>query len=189
MRRSLPYILGAAVVAVLVIGLLQAASGEREDEGPPFVLEDALTQLKGAPAPLAALHAQPAELGVGDFEDRLAELKGYPVVVNKWGSWCGPCRAEFPIFQRVSTRLGKEVGFLGLNVIDNRDSAAAFLEERPVPYPSYVDETTSIASANGMPGGAPQTAFYDASGKRTYVKQGEYDREADLLNDIEQYAR
>src|SRR5687768_1511993 len=102
MRRSLPFILGAAVIAILVIGLIQASSGDREDEGPPFVLGDALQQLEGAPAPLAALHAQPAELVEGDFEDRLAELKGYPVVVNKWGSWCGPCRAEFPIFQRVS---------------------------------------------------------------------------------------
>jgi thiol-disulfide isomerase/thioredoxin len=189
MRRSLPFILGAAVVLALVVGLLQASGGSDREEGPPFVLADALTQLEGAPAPLAGLHAQPSELLDGDFEERLAELKGHPVVVNKWGSWCGPCRAEFPIFQRVSTRLGKEVAFLGLNVVDNRGNAASFLRERPVPYPSYRDERASIAAANGMGGGAPITAFYDASGKRTYVKQGEYKRDADLLDDIEQYAR
>ena len=187
MRRALPFVIAAAVLAVVVVGLLQARGADEETA--PFRLQDALAQLEGAPAPLAALHAQPSELVEGGFEARLKELRGHPVVVNKWASWCGPCRAEFPIFQRLSARLGKEVGFLGLNSLDNRQAAEAFLDRYPVPFPSYFDPRHTVAQANGMGGGFPTTSFYDATGRRRFVHQGQYRSQADLLADVEKYAR
>ena len=190
MRRSLPFILGAAVVAVLVIGLLQTSSGGEKDDGPKFSLQAALAQLKGAPEPLAALHDQPSELlPEAEFKTRLKALKGHPVVVNKWAAWCGPCRAEFPVFQRLSTRLGKDVAFVGLNSFDNRDNAEEFLGSFPVPYPSFVDPDEKLARSIGAPTIFPITVFYRADGKRAYVHQGPYETDADLLADIERYAR
>jgi thiol-disulfide isomerase/thioredoxin len=190
MRRSLPFALGAAVVALLVVGLLQAGGGGGTEKGPKFDLDAALAQLEGAPAPLAALHEQPsALLPEAEFEDRLKELKGHPVVINKWASWCGPCRAEFPVFQRVSTRLGKEVAFLGLNSFNNRDEAQEFIGRFPVPFPSYVDPDEKLARSIGAPANFPITVFYRADGKREYVHQGPYETDADLIADIDRYAR
>jgi thiol-disulfide isomerase/thioredoxin len=188
MRRWLPILLGAALVAVLVVGLLQAG-GKKAEPTAKYDLQAALGDLRGAPEPLAGLHAQAGELLDAGFEARLKALRGHPVVVNKWASWCGPCRAEFPVFQRVSTRLGKEVAFLGLNSTDNRADAGEFLEGFPVPFPSYVDPRGNLAAGNGFGKYFPTTVFYDARGTRAYVKQGEYRTDADLLADIDRYAR
>lgn len=190
MRRALPYIMGAAVLALLAVGLIQAGIESGKDEGPKFNLDAALAQLEGAPAPLAALHAQESALLEEErFAGRLRELRGHPVVVNKWAAWCGPCRAEFPVFQRVSTRLGKEVAFVGLNSFDNNQNAKEFLGRFPVPFPSYVDPDEELARSIGAPANFPITVFYRSDGKREYVHQGPYDSEADLIADIDRYAR
>jgi len=148
-------------------------------------------QFEGAPAPIAALHAQQNELldgGADAFKERLAELKGFPVVVNKWASWCAPCRQEFPYFQRQAARLAKKVAFIGVDSNDNDENARRFLEDYPVPYPSYKDPSLEIADMlEGI--GFPTTAFYDKKGELAYSKQGAYASEADLVEDIERYAR
>ena len=194
MRRLLLLLAAAALVAMLVVGLGQAGGGEEERGAPAaaFDLGAARAALAGAPGPLAALHAQSAELldgGPPAFRARLEELRGHPVVVNKWASWCGPCRIEFPHFQRLATARGKQVAFLGVNSGDNRGDAAAFLERSPVPYPSYADPREEIARSIGAPANYPITVFYDARGERTFVKQGGYATEADLAADIDRYAR
>lgn len=122
------------------------------------------------------------------YDKRVAELKGLPIVVNKWGSWCGPCRNEFPLFQRAAKRLGGDVAFLGVNVSDNRQAAYEFLNERPVPYPSYVDRRLRISTLLPPAGAAPSTGFYDADGRLTHVKAGEYKTLSDLETDIRRYA-
>ena len=148
-------------------------------------------QFEGAPAPIAALHAQQNELldgGAKAFKARLEELSGYPVVVNKWASWCPPCRAEFPYFQRQAARLSKKVAFIGVDSNDNDENARRFLEDYPVPYPSYKDPSLDIADL--LEGIAfPTTAFFDKNGKLAYSKQGGYASEADLVEDIERYTR
>jgi thiol-disulfide isomerase/thioredoxin len=188
MRRFLPLIGALVVVAIVVLGLTQAG-GESEPEGPRFVLSEALEKLRGAPAPLAALHRQPSALVEANLEDRIKELEGYPVVVNKWASWCGPCRIEFPVFQRISTAMGKEVAFLGLNSGNNREEAAAFLKDFPLPFPSLVDESGKTAREAGYGNYFPTTAFYDKAGKRIFVHQGQYTSDAALRADVEKYAR
>ena len=185
-----------ALVAVVTVGLLSAkesdggGSSAGEPAGP--TLTEARERLKGAPAPLAALHAQSSQLlggGVDAFAARLRALRGYPVVVNKWGSWCAPCRAEFPALQRQSVAKGKRVAFLGVDGQDNDDNARKFLEQFPVAYPSYVDGDLSIARSFGSVQGFPSTVFYDRKGKLAYVKQGSYSSEAALARDIRRYAR
>jgi thiol-disulfide isomerase/thioredoxin len=147
--------------------------------------------LAGSPPPLAALHKQANDLlpgGVNAYEARLAELRGYPAVVNVWASWCGPCRFEFPRLQRAAAAYGKRVAFLGIDSDDSDDAAGTFLEEAPVPYPSYTDPGKDIADSIGASLGFPDTAFYDRRGKLVYLKQGPYSHPAELRADIERYA-
>ena len=147
--------------------------------------------LAGAPAPLAALHRQGNDLldgGTDAYDKRIASLRGYPVVVNIWASWCVPCRQEFPSLQKLSARYGKKVAFLGVNSEDSDDAAATFLREAPLPYPSYTDPGKDIYDSIGGTIGFPNTAFYDRSGELVYVKPGQYPDEATLEEDIRRYA-
>ena len=162
-------------------------SGGGADQAPDY--EKALA---GAPGPLAELYEQPNRLlpgGANAFERQLAELRGYPVVVNKWASWCGPCRLEMPWFQRLSARLGKRIAFLGVDTDDSSAAAEDFLREFPLPYPSFSDPDEDIAEAMEATIGFPATAFYDSRGELAYVHQGQYASIDDLAADIERYAR
>jgi thiol-disulfide isomerase/thioredoxin len=62
-----------------------------------------------------------------------------PVVVNKWASWCGPCRFEFPFFESQAKKRKGEVAFVGVNSDDNRADARDFLDEHSVPYKHFED--------------------------------------------------
>ena len=193
MPRSVLALLAVALIAVLVIGLSQAGSDSSEAGIPgPLTRDQVLEPLAGAPAPLAALHREAnalPEATPASYRRQLRELRGYPVVVNAWASWCGPCKLEFPLFQRAASRLGKRIAFVGLNVSDAKDEAAAYLEKAPVPYPSLVDGDFKIlgAAAKGAQG-LPITIFYDAKGEQTFIHQGGYTNEQELLDDIERYA-
>jgi cytochrome c biogenesis protein CcmG, thiol:disulfide interchange protein DsbE len=194
-RRALPWLLGVVILtAVLVIGLTQAGGKQGEQSSstsaPRFDLVEAKEQLDGSPAPLAALHDQSAELlegGVPAFEDRLAALRGHPVVVNKWASWCNPCRAEFPAFQQVATERGDEIAFLGLNSSDSTQPARRFLTQYPVPFPSYVDPDEAIAREIKAPANYPITVFIDAQGKTAFIHQGGYVSKEELEADLDRY--
>lgn len=127
--------------------------------------------------------------GKAAFEKRLQEARGRPVVVNKWASWCPPCRAEFPYFARQSKKHRGEVVFLGLDAEDNDADAARFLAEFPVGFPSFRDPDSQIAASINAAVSFPTTVFIDSKGKQAYVRQGGYAREDDLAEDIERYAR
>jgi cytochrome c biogenesis protein CcmG, thiol:disulfide interchange protein DsbE len=193
MRRLLAVLAALALVVVLVVGLNQAGGGDSgASSRKPFDLAKAKRELAGAPAPLAALHAQSAQLlggGRPAFRRRLAKLEGYPVVVNKWASWCAPCRTEFPIFQSESVAKGKRVAFLGINAGDSRDPARRFLRASPLPFPSYVDPDEKIAKSIQAPANYPITVFFDARGREVYTHQGGYRKQADLAADLKRYLK
>jgi thiol-disulfide isomerase/thioredoxin len=149
------------------------------------------TALAGSPPALAALHAQRNQLlsgGTGAFKVRLSQLRGAPVVVNVWAAWCSPCRAEFPLFQATSARLGRRVAFLGVDTSDVASDARGFLAKFPVAYPSYEDPSGAIARSLAPTQGVPITAFLNRAGRVSYFHQGAYRREADLISDIRRYA-
>jgi len=181
----------AAALAVL-LALLVAACGSSTPGGDYGGSHpDYGKALAGAPAPLAKLYSQDNQLldgGTDAFDARIAELKGYPIVVNKWASWCGPCRAEFPFLQNLSARYGKRVAFIGVDSNDSDDAAKTFLGEYPVPYPSYSDPDQEIAQNLKATLGFPSTAFYDRNGDVAYLRQGAYPSEDDFRADIERYA-
>jgi len=192
MKRALTLLAAVALVAIVVIGLTQAGggSGDADKGGEPFDLAGAKQQLAGSPAPLAALHAQSNRIldgGQDAFDARLRELRGHPVVINKWASWCGPCRAELPILQRVSTERGKAIAFVGVNARDKRPAAERFAARFPVPYPSYEDPAERIARALDAPSNFPVTLFVDARGRTVFTHQGGYRSAPDLAADIDRY--
>lgn len=145
---------------------------------------------RDSPPQLASLHAQGSRLLGGSapaFKARLAELRGYPVVVNLWASWCEPCQSEFPVYQRVSVALGRRVAFLGIDGKDQNAAAASFLRRFPVSYPSYTDPNGAIESAIQAISYFPQTLYFDRRGTMVYDKAGPYLSMAELRHDIRFY--
>jgi cytochrome c biogenesis protein CcmG/thiol:disulfide interchange protein DsbE len=176
----------AVATALLAAGCGSSSGGGHGGEHPDYA-----TALAGSPAPLAALHGQANRLlggGQDAYEARLGKLRGYPVVVNVWASWCGPCRLEFPFFQRAAAQYGKRVAFLGIDSQDSDDAARTFLGEAPVPYPSYTDPDEEITASVGADLGLPDTVFYDRRGELVHLRQGPYDDVAELRGDIRRYA-
>ena len=187
MARFLPVLLSSVALAGAAVG---CASDDPDSAAPSQAA--AQRALAGSPAPLAAIHAQANELldgGPDAFEKRLAALKGYPVVVNKWGSWCGPCREEFPYFQAQAVKRGKQVAFLGVDVQESKAEAKTLLDEYPVTYPSDWDKDLKVSAVFNGVAATPATAYYDRKGKLAYLHQGVYSSERDLADDIRRYAR
>jgi cytochrome c biogenesis protein CcmG, thiol:disulfide interchange protein DsbE len=146
---------------------------------------------KGSPSPLASLHARANRLLAGGpraFKAQLATLRGFPVVVNKWASWCGPCQSEFPVFQKVAVDFGRRVAFIGIDAKDQNGQAASFLRKFPVTYPSYVDPAESIARSIQAATFYPQTIYFDRRGKPVYDHAGAYVDAGALERDIRRYA-
>ena len=187
-RRLAPLLaLSALLIAAPVVAGCGSSSGEETAGTHP----DYAKALRGAPAPLAALHQQEGELlpgGTAAFEKRIRELRGYPVVANVWASWCGPCQFEFPVLQKLSARYGKRIAFVGVNSEDDEAAAKTFLRDEPVPYPSYTDKDKAIARSLGASVGLPDTAFFDKRGKLVYLKQGPYAHDSELEQDIQRFA-
>lgn len=107
------------------------------------------------------------ELVAGGTYDA-AGHKGRVTVVNFWGSWCAPCRAEMPGLVKAYDALsGDDVAFLGINVRDpNVDQAKAFVEQYRVPYPSIRDTQSKLAlEFDVVPVNIPTTVILGKDGK------------------------
>jgi thiol-disulfide isomerase/thioredoxin len=178
--------------AAVILGLAGALAAGCSSNGPEKSASTTdFEKLEGAPAALGGLYRQPSAIlpgGQRAFDERIAALRGHPVVVNVWASWCGPCRFEFPFFQKQAVKRGREIAFLGLNSQDNRGDAEDFLDEYPLPFPSYEDGDGDVARKLRVVG-LPATAFYDRKGELAYLHQGGYPSEQKLAEDIERYAR
>jgi cytochrome c biogenesis protein CcmG, thiol:disulfide interchange protein DsbE len=177
----------AAVLAAIALAACGANNGNPDSK---LSLEQATQPLNGAPPQLTAIRSQANQLldgGRDAFDARIQALRGHPIVVNDWASWCGPCRFEFPFLQSQAAKNAKQVAFLGVDSDDSSGSAKTFLGELPLPYPSYSDPDKSIREElHGI--GYPATVFYDASGNVVFTHQGQYRTEDELAADIQKYA-
>jgi cytochrome c biogenesis protein CcmG, thiol:disulfide interchange protein DsbE len=158
----------ALFIALLVYGL--------ESRGPDDAIDDALAEGRAPTAPAFTLEVLdegriPASLrrplggALTDGRVSLSELRGTPLVLNLWASWCTPCREEAPRLQEGWERWGRRgVAYLGLNIQDLRGDARGFAERFGITHPSVRDARRGVADSYGATG-IPETFFVDARGR------------------------
>ena len=157
--------------------------------GTPTTSAEVSRALAGSPAPLAMLHQQASHL-LGSqkaLDARIRSLRGYPIVINAWASWCAPCRSEFALFAAASAEYGRKVAFIGADTNDSPGDAQAFLAQHPVSYPSYQTNTSDLNTLASV-GYLPTTIYINRSGKVVYTHIGQYDDQGVLDGDIAAYA-
>jgi len=189
-----PAALTAAALLVAVMALAAIGCGGNDSTADPGAsAPDYSKAVAKAPPMLKALYEQGGKIapgGLDAFSQQLADVEGYPVVVNNWASWCGPCRTEWPWLQQAAADDLDRVAFMGVNTDDEDAAAQTFLDGHPVPYPSFADPDKAFIDAVGATtvGGLPNTLYFDRSGELVYTHQGPYTSEAQLDADIQKYA-
>jgi cytochrome c biogenesis protein CcmG/thiol:disulfide interchange protein DsbE len=149
--RRLPrgYLIAAAVLPVLLLTLLGVSLAGRGSlpgaqigrEAPAFALSD----LNGTPV-------------------RLSDLRGRPVIVNFWASWCGPCVREFPLMrQALKDHLADELTVVGIVFNDRSENARDFMAQMGARWPAAMDPNGEVAQRYGIIG-PPESFFVDRNG-------------------------
>ncbi len=118
---------------------------------------------------------QPLRRSLRDAKVDPRELRGYPVVVNFWASWCGPCKDEAPRFAASAREHAGKVVFLAIDVQDLESDARSFLERFATPYVSVRDGGGSTYDDYGLTG-LPETYWIDARGRVVSHYAGEVSR-------------
>jgi cytochrome c biogenesis protein CcmG, thiol:disulfide interchange protein DsbE len=169
------------VVVVALVGLLVNATLNK-GEGRHLVSEVKAGGRPLAPEfelPVIWAHAEtwPARLGPVLADERVSaqELRGWPIVLNFWASWCVPCKAEAPrLVASARTHTG-EVLFLGIDVQDFESDARRFMGRYETNYVSVRDGGDSTYSAYGLTG-LPETFYLDRGGRIVAHSVGEVSR-------------
>lgn len=174
--------LGAVTLVLGLLGLL-AWKVAVEESGAGLVA--AVRAGKGPTAPSFDLpviwerdETWPDELrrALGDRRLRLEELRGHPVVLNFWASWCIPCDREAPALAASARAHAGEVAFLGIDIQDFEADAHRFLRRHDAPYVSVRDKGNRLYSAYGLTG-IPETYYLDARGRIVEHTIGEVSRD------------
>ncbi len=153
----------AGVVTIAAVGTAAALQ---------WIKPDGRIQAADSPAPGFEL----PRLGQPGSTISLDELRGRPVVLNFWASWCVPCAKEMPELQAVYDKVGSRVAFVGINHQDGRTGALDMVAKTGVRYPSGYDPEGKTAIAYGLRG-LPSTVFISADGRVLEKRIGELSRE------------
>jgi cytochrome c biogenesis protein CcmG/thiol:disulfide interchange protein DsbE len=149
-RLPLPYLIGAAVLPIVLLAILGAVLLTR--------LPTLTPATEGEPAPDFAL----ADLDGNSV--RLEDLRGRPVVVNFWASWCGPCVEEFPLLRAAADAHADDgLAIVGIVYDDRSEAARAFMEHNGGTWPAAMDPGGRVAAAYGVYA-PPQTYFIGRDG-------------------------
>jgi cytochrome c biogenesis protein CcmG/thiol:disulfide interchange protein DsbE len=141
---------GFVVLCLGLLAVLAKGFGSNPREV-PFML-------KGQAAPPFTLRALDSGIRVTS-----EQLKGRPMVINFWASWCGPCKMEHPVLEWGAREFGGEAQFLGIVFEDTEDNAKQFLSQMGASFPQLIDVNSGVAVSYGV-AGVPETYFVDAQG-------------------------
>ncbi|MFI9641228.1 TlpA family protein disulfide reductase [Micromonospora sp. NPDC051925] len=157
LRRPIAVLLAAVTAGAALVG---CSSGTEESR---CANNDGIVEC--APDQRSAAPKIAGDLLTGGRYD-VSQARGQVVVLNFWGSWCAPCRAEADDLEAsYQATKGSGVAFLGINVQDSRDKAIAF-EEGRVTYPSLFDPASRLALALDIPPNTiPATVVLDRQGR------------------------
>jgi len=126
----------------------------------------------GAPRPEVGHTAPDFTLPTPDGgEIRLSDLRGRPVVVNFWATWCPPCRYEVPALEQAHRELGGDAIILGVDVQESAATVQSFASEVGMTYPVVLDARAEVARAYRVRA-YPTTYFIDSRGMITHVVTG-----------------
>jgi cytochrome c biogenesis protein CcmG/thiol:disulfide interchange protein DsbE len=171
-RRRWIVVLQVATVG-LVVGLLALLIWRVIDQGRGAHLVSLIREGKKPPAPSFVLPVlwdrsdtwpEDARQALADGKLSPAELRGRPVVVNFWASWCVPCKKEAPLLAMSARAHRGKVIFLGIDVQDFKGDARRFLKRYDTPYVSVRDGSGSTYDDYGLTG-VPETYWFDARGR------------------------
>ena len=193
-RRTTVALVAVVVVAAAVVLVVRAGGGGKGLAPEAGTGQVATVAAGVSVVPQAQRRPLPAFTGqtLDDQEIDLAALRGRPLVLNFWASWCGPCRAEQEGLELASKTLaGRDVRMVGVNIRDDRGAAASYLQEFRVGYPSLFDRPALLPARLGAlgPQAPPYTLVVDAQGRvaaRVFgaLPGGRPDRQAALLTDL-----
>ena len=203
MKSSTKWLAGAlALVALMVVATLLYDSLSQNYGDGGLVTDAPLTDTTPAPAvttpgdadnttlsadtttPAPSANAAP-DFTVVDGEGnsyKLSELRGKPVVINFWATWCGWCKVEMPAFQEMYEKYGNRVQFMMVDMTDGQSETVAagqkFIAAEGYTFPVYFDTAQEAAYAYYVTS-LPATYFVDAAGNLIAHRIGALD--ADLL--------
>ncbi len=103
-------------------------------------------------------------MDLNGYHDLLGQLRGTPVLVNFWASWCPPCREEMPLLVDAHSRFGDRVQFLGVDILDSREGGERLVDEFSVGFPSVFDPENAIGLSYDL-FAPPMTLFIDRQGR------------------------
>ncbi len=154
-------------------GLAELASGG-DGWGAPDVLQALSTIARGEPSPAAAGGAAPdfTLRSTDGTAVRLADLRGKPLAINFWGTYCPPCRAELPMLHSAVPRAG--VRLVLINEAETGDQVRAFLQRVGVDQPSLLDPDLAVGRAYGL-SALPMTIFIRSDGTIDRRQVGQLD--------------
>jgi peroxiredoxin len=139
------------LVAVMLVSLLSVSSHavDIREEAPDFTLK-----------------------GLDGTNLRLEEYRGKVVLINFWASWCGPCRQEMPLLDRLHHRY-EDTGFavLGINVEGERAPAQKIVDKTKVTFPVPIDENQKVSELYSLEA-MPSTVVVDRDGVVRYIHRG-----------------
>ena len=156
--RRIPFTARQILIAVVIVaGATWAGlAALREPEPPDFVAE-------ADPVDLPDEGSFPS-VSLEEFEGILVGLRGTPVVVNIWASWCAPCRTEMPLLQDAADTYEGRAVILGVASNDDPGEARRFLDRLGLTYPNVFDASGEIRVALGLTA-YPTTYLFDAEGQ------------------------
>ena len=177
----------AIVLVVVLVGAGVAYRSLTADTGTQMKQSQEVPGLQGG----KTAKRQAPEFSVLDAEGKqvsLSSLRGKPVVLNFWASWCGPCREEMPDFQQVYTLYQGRVHFMMVNLTDGsretQGKAAEFVRRNGFSFPVYYDTKQEAVKGYGITA-IPTTFILDADGMVVSQSQGVLHKEA-LQKTLEQ---